>query len=176
MMNLRRILFLVFLFVASVAFSASAAPGVDVIISERSTSKLAHKGKTDSRGYFETKGLSPGAYTVEMRSSKAKEWEGSSLWIGVSGGKKLVTAEAVPGAKLGGGGLAMIVEVGRGSRITGQIVTGKKMVWLPPRLGSNFPGHWVAHDSPELISPYNVSPMSRDTVRKIQEKGRPLGL
>ena len=171
MMNLRRILFLVFLLVASVAFSASAAPGIDVIISERSTSKLAHKGKTDSRGYFETKGLSPGAYTVEMRSSKPKEWEESSLWIGVSGGKKLVTAKAVPGTKLGGGGLALIVEVGRGSKITGQVVTGKKMVWLPPQIGSNFPGHWVEHDSPELVPAYNVNRMSLDNVRRIQEKG-----
>ena len=178
-MNLsHRLLVLLFLLVASVAYSASTVPGVsgvDVIISSRPDSKLAYKGKTDGRGYFVTGALPPGPYTVEMRSSNSKAWEGSQLWIAVSGGKRLVTAEAVPGGKLGGGGVAMIVQAGRGSKITGQVVRGNKMVWLPPQVGSNFPGRWVERDSPELISAYNVTNMTRDNVRRIQEKGTPMG-
>ena len=172
MMNLsRRLLVLLFLLVASIAYSAPGVSGIDVIISSRPDSNLAYKGKTDSRGYFVTGALPPGPYTVEMRSSNSKAWEGSQLWIAVSGGKRLVTAEAVPGGKLGGGGVAMIVQVGRGSKITGQVVTGNQMVWLPPQVGSNFPGHWVARDSPELIPAYNRTRMSLDNVRRVQEKG-----
>lgn len=172
MMNFsRRLLVLFFLLVASVAYSASTVPGIDVIISSRPDNNLVYKGKTDGRGYFATGALPPGPYTVEMRSSKSKAWEGSQLWIAVSGGKRLVTAEAVPGGKLGGSGVAMIVQAGRGSKITGQVVRGNRMVWLPPQVGSNFPGHWVEHDSPELVPAYNRTYMSRENVRRIQEKG-----
>jgi hypothetical protein len=177
MMNLsRHILVLFLLLVSSIGLRAASVPGIDVVVSTRPGGILAYKGKTDARGLFETKNLAPGSYTVEMRSSRGKAMEGDDLYIAVSGGKKLVTAEAVPGGKLGGGGVAMIVEARGAAKITGQVVTGEKMVWLPPQVGSNFPGHWVERDSPELVPMFNRDRMHLDTVRKIQDKGRPLGL
>lgn len=85
--------------------------------------------------------------------------KGNNYSIVVSAGKKKVSAGPVAGEKLGKGGVAVKVDVGAGVNITGQVVTaqsgpvkdGKKMVWIPPTLGSHQPGHWVEEGSAEAV-------------------------
>jgi hypothetical protein len=63
--------------------------------------------------------------------------------------------------------------------ITGQIVVdtkvamkdGKKMVWIPPRIGSNLPGRWVLADSAEAIAAQNSGEIRREDVKKWQDHG-----
>src|ERR1044071_808832 len=136
-----------FLFIAAMAYGA--VPPVTVTVSDAS-GKAAYKGTTDAKGNFATANLKPGNYVVQFNATKA-DLKGNRYTIVVAAGKKKVSANAVTGEKFTGGGVAMKVEVGSGLNITGQIAaetgpvskSGKRMVWIPPQLGSNFPGHWV---------------------------------
>jgi hypothetical protein len=68
------------------------------------------------------------------------------------------------------------VDVGVGLNITGQVSSeervsksGKKMVWIPPMVGSNMPGRWVEEDSAEAATSKSRGNMSKDAVNRVQE-------
>ena len=137
----------------------------------------AFKGTTNANGAFATANLKPGNYVVQL-NSKSAAVKGNRYTIVVSAGKKKVSAGAVPGEKFAGGGVALKVDVGAGLNITGQVATeangvvknGKKMVWIPPTVGSHMPGRWVPADSPEAISAYNSGQLSPQGVQNLQER------
>jgi hypothetical protein len=155
------------------AGSVFATPPVDVTVSN--SGKAAFKGKTDTKGAFATGTLQPGNYVVQFNSNSA-ELKGKTYAIVVAAGKKKVTA-SVPGEKFARGGVAMKVDVGAGLNISGQVATGadgpvnksgKKMVWIPKKTGSNMPGHWVEEDSAEAQEAKSSGTMSNDTIQRIQ--------
>jgi hypothetical protein len=72
----------------------------------------------------------------------------------------------------------MKVDVGAGLNITGQVLledkvnkSGKKMVWIPPKTGSNFGGRWVEEGSPEEIESRSRGVMTKDRVNDMQNRG-----
>lgn len=147
-------------FIALLFTAASAAfgalPQLTVTVAD-SAGKAAYKGATDANGTFATGTLKPGQYVVQF-NAKTADLKGGSYALVVSAGRKKVTADSVAGEKFTGGGVAMRIDVGNGLNITGQVATGlqtkldangKKMVWIPKKLGSNLAGHWVAEDSAE---------------------------
>lgn len=147
------------LFFLLIAASVNAGvPVIKVTVSDAS-GKAAFKGATDAKGTFATANLKPGNYVVQFNATSG-EVKGNHYGIVVSAGKKKVSAQGISGEKLTGGGVAMKVEVGAGLNITGQIdqdqrtvsKSGKKMVWIPPMLGSNMPGHWVEEGSAEEVT------------------------
>src|SRR4051812_41909612 len=150
----------------------AAQPPVTVTVSN--SGKTSFKGQTDSKGTFATGKLKPGNYTVQFNSNAAG-LKGKKYAVVVSAGKKKVSAD-VPGEKFAAGGVAMKVDVGDGLNITGQIAvstapssaSGKKMVWVPPMLGSNQPGHWVEEGSAEAMQSKARGTLSRDAVEKVQ--------
>lgn len=156
---------------AVTAFAAEPSVSVTVI----NSGKTSFKGQTDSKGTFATGKLKPGNYTVQFNSNAAG-LKGKKYAVVVSAGKKKVSAD-VAGEKFAGGGVAMKVDVADGSNITGQIAastapssaSGKKMVWIPPMLGSNQPGHWAEEDSAEAKQSKSRGVMSRDSVEKVQQ-------
>lgn len=147
---------------------------MNVSVSDAS-GKAAFKGATNATGAFSTAKLTPGNYTVQFNSSSG-ELKGKKYAVVVAAGKKKVSAN-VPGEKFAGGGVAMKVDVGAGLNITGQVAaeTGpvsknnKKMVWIPPMLGSNMPGHWVEEDSAEAKQSKVRGTMSTKDVQRMQE-------
>lgn len=167
-----RTFILIFALVATTAFAG--VPPVNVTVS--SSGKASFKGKTDAKGTFATAKLTPGEYTVQFTSDNA-ELKGKKYALVVSAGKKKVSA-SIPGEKFARGGVAMKVDVGAGLNITGVVAAddapvsknNKKMVWIPPTLGSNMPGRWVEEDSAEAKIAKSRGNMSRDTVRDIQDK------
>jgi len=140
---------------ASVAFGK--VPALNVIVSDGG-GKAAYKGTTNAEGVFATANLKPGNYTVQFNSDSAG-LKGNNYSVVVSAGKKKVSAGPVSGEKFAKGGVAVKVDVGAGLNITGQVVTamsglvkdGKKMVWIPPQLGSHQPGHWAEEGSAEAV-------------------------
>ena len=164
-----------FLVIAAVAYGA--VPPLTVTVSDAS-GKAAYKGTTDTKGNFATASLKPGNYVVQFNATKA-DLKGNRYTIVVAAGNKKVSANAVAGEKLTGGGVAMKVEVGTGLNITGQIAaetgpvskSGKKMVWIPPQLGSHFPGHWAEEGSPEAIAAKTAGSMSNSDLSKRQDQG-----
>lgn len=118
--------------------------------------KPAFKGVTDSKGTFTTSNLPAGNYTVQFNANSAAV-KGHNYSVVVSAGKKKVQNASVAGEKFNGGGVAMKVDVGSNSNISGQVAqtekvaSEKKMVWIPPMLGSNRPGHWAEEGSAEAI-------------------------
>ncbi len=83
--------------------------------------KAAFKGVVKGNGAFATGNLTPGNYVVQFNSTSGG-MRGKHYAIVVSAGTKKVTADAVPGEKFSGGGVAMRLVVGAGSNITGQVV------------------------------------------------------
>ena len=161
------------------ALGAGAVPPISVTISDAG-GKAAYKGNTNSAGAFATTKLQPGNYTVQLRSTSPAV-KGNHYAVVVSSGTKKVSASAVAGEKLSGGGVALKVDVGAGLNITGQVAAedkssvnanGKKMVWIPPQLGSHQPGHWVEEGSAEALAAKTAGTMSNDAVRRYQDSGR----
>ncbi len=170
---IRRTVVSLLLGAASMAYGA--VPAMNVTVSDAS-GKAAFKGTTNGNGTFATANLSPGKYVVQF-NSKSGAVKGNHYAIVVSAGKKKVSASAVPGEKLAGGGVALKVDVGAGLNITGQIATeangavknGKKMVWIPPQLGSNMPGHYAEEGSAEAIAARSAGNLSNQDVNTMQE-------
>jgi hypothetical protein len=158
-------------FAAGIAFAGT--PPLNVTVSN--SGKASFKGTTNAQGGFATGKLGPGNYTVQF-SSNSGELKGKKYAVVVAAGKKKVSAE-VAGEKFANGGVAMKVDVGAGLNITGQVAAdtgplsknGKKMVWIPPMLGSNMPGHWVEEDSAEAKASATRSNVSKDSIQKLQE-------
>jgi hypothetical protein len=145
------------LVLASASIAFGKVPALNVIVSDAG-GKAAFKGTTNAEGVFATASLKPGSYTVQFNSDSAAV-KGNNYSIVVSAGKKKVSAGPVPGEKFAHGGVAIKVDVAAGLNITGQVITamsgpvkdGKKMVWIPPQLGSHQPGHWAEEGSPEAV-------------------------
>ena len=160
---------------ASVAFGK--VPALNVIVSDGG-GKAAYKGTTNSEGVFATANLKPGNYTVQFTSDSAA-LKGNNYSIVVSAGKKKVSAGPVSGEKFARGGVAIKVDVAAGLNVTGQVVTamsgpvkdGKKMVWIPPQLGSHQPGHWAEEGSAEAVEA-NVSTLrsSEGGAKSLQDR------
>jgi hypothetical protein len=158
---------------ASASLAFGALPHLTVTVAD-SGGKPAYKGATDAKGTFATGKLKPGQYVVQFNAQGVK---GGTYAVVVSAGIKKVTADSVPGEKFGGGGVAMKIDVGSGLNITGQVTTGaqtkvdpngKKMVWIPKKLGSNLPGHWAAEDSAEAKEARMSGTLSTKSVQDIQ--------
>lgn len=149
---------------------------MNVSVSDES-GNAAYKGATNNSGTFATAKLKPGKYVVQL-NSKSPSVKGNHYAVVVSSGTKKVAASAVPGEKFAGGGVALKVDVGNGLNITGQVAEesktamkdGKKMVWVPPAMGSNLPGKWVPEDSAEAKEARSRSNMSKDRIQQLQEK------
>ena len=160
----RSLLFVLGLFAATMAFAA--VPPITVTVFS-ATGTPGFKGVTDSKGAFTTSNLPAGNYTVQFNANSAAV-KGHNYSIVVSAGKKKVQNSAVAGEKFNGGGVAMKVAVGSNSNISGQVAetakaaSDKKMVWIPPMLGSNRPGHWAEEGSAEAIESRTRSMTSKD--------------
>ncbi len=165
------------LFVIAVSVASAAAPKINVTVSD-SSGKAAFKGMTNDKGTFATANLKPGEYVVQF-TSPAAPGKNSHYAIVVSAGAKKVTANGVAGEKFTKGGVAMKVTVASNLNITGQVAAeeagatknGKKMVWIPPQLGSNRPGHYVEEGSPEAVQARTSGSISTQDVQNMQSRG-----
>lgn len=154
-----------------------AVPPINVTVSDAG-GKAAFKGSTNAKGTFETAKLKPGNYVVQFNSTSGAV-KGNSYAIVVSAGTKKVSAAGVSGEKFAKGGVALKVDVGAGLNIAGQVAAeangasknGKKMVWIPPQLGSNMPGHWAEEGSAEAIAARTAGNLSTQGVHDMQERG-----
>ena len=152
-------------------------PALQVSVSDES-GKAAYKGTTNAGGTFATAKLTPGKYTVQL-NSKSPAMKGKSYTVVLSSGAKKVASNSVPGEKFIGGGVAVKVDVANGLNITGQVAEesktamkdGKKMIYIPPALGSNMPGRWVPEDSAEAKTAKSRTHLSTKDVQKMQESG-----
>lgn len=172
---IRTAFFSIVFLIAGLAFGA--VPPMTVTVSGPG-GKSAFKGSTNTAGTFATPNLSAGNYVVQFNSSNAAV-KGNSYTLVISAGKKKVSAEAIAGDKLSAGGVAMKIDVGAGLKITGQVAasanvkidekTKKKLVYIPPRIGSNMPGRWVPADSADAIAAQNSGELRKEDVTKLQD-------
>lgn len=163
--------------IATASFAYASVPPISVVVSD-STGKAAYKGSTDAKGTFATGKLKAGNYVVQF-NSKGGLKEGNYALV-VSAGIKKVTADSVPGEKFARGGVAMKIDVSDGLNIAGQVTSGvktmvdkngKKMVWIPQKLGSNLPAHWAPEDSAEAKEAMTSSSYSRENIQNTQNQG-----
>ena len=185
------------LFASTAAHGAPTVRGIDVVVSK--DGRIAYQGKTDASGAFTTAPLDSGAYVVEFRSSKMA---GNKVSLVAAGGKKKMIADSIPGEKLGGGGVAMKVDVAASSKIAGQvslgglpkqvaaveekgtekvkanvkIINGKRYVWVPGPIGSNMAGRWVEEGSEAAaLSTSNKKGGDEEVLRRIQDQSSNVG-
>lgn len=146
------------LLLLSASLAYGGVPPISVTVSD-AAGKAAFKGTTNASGGFTTSKLQPGKYIVQLNSRDGGA-KGSQYTIVVSAGAKKVSASAVGGTKLASSGVALKVDLASALNITGQIAVetgpttagGKKMVWIPPQLGSNMPGHFAEEGSAEEVA------------------------
>jgi hypothetical protein len=171
--------FVVSLIAAAASVASGAVPVINVTVAD-SSGKAAYKGATDGKGTFATGKLQPGGYVVHFSSKSAPK--GSKYALVISAGTKKVMANAVEAEKLAGGGAAMKIDVAAGLNITGQVAAedknsapmghnGKPMVWLPKKLGSNLPAHWVESDSAEAKEAQTSTSFSKKNIQDRQSQG-----
>ena len=143
--------------------------------------RVAFQGPLGSDGSFATGSLPPGKYVVQFKTKNSAAKNNLHLLV-VSAGKKKVIAAAVPGQKFTAGGVAMRVDVGSSSRISGQVaqedavtgqgvsgyrmIDGKRYVWMTTQVGSNLGGRWIEE---RLAPAVNVVNVTMDNVRTIQD-------
>jgi hypothetical protein len=165
------------LFVAASAAYATV-PSMSVVVSDAS-GKAAYKGATDANGTFATASLAPGNYVVQF-NCKSAHVRGKNFGLVISAGKKKVTADSVEGDKFAAGGVAMRIELGGSQSITGQVTdafitkldkNGKRLVWIPKKLGSNLPAHWAAEDSAEAKEAQTQTSYSTKNIQDRQAQG-----
>jgi hypothetical protein len=144
--------------------------------------KVAFKGPMSANATFATRNLQPGNYVVQFNTKSTAVKDHQYLLV-VSAGNKKVIAAAVPGAKFTSGGVAMKIDVGPGSKITGQVakeqtvaqvdgatfrvIDGTRYFWVTNELGSNLGGRWVAEG---LAPASNINSVRTDDVRKWLDK------
>ena len=131
------------LFLIAASLANAGLPPVKVIVSDAS-GKAAFKGATKNDGGFATEKLQPGNYVVQFSSNNSAMKSGQYSIIVAAGSKKVV-ANALPGDRFLGGGVAMKVAVGAGLNIIGQVSAGPTA---------------------------NLSAQSRDSLRKMQDRGQ----
>jgi hypothetical protein len=172
----RKILFLSAFFAASALYAATS-PTVDITV--KAGHKIVREIKTDANGNFTIGTLPAGYYTLEFRARKSAALKNQQFSIAVDGIKTSGRDDAVSGQYLVGG-VALDVQAVAGRRVSGQVTTGaavalkntkKRMVWLPPELGSNLPGHWVEAGSSPPAPARHWGYISLDEVRKWQDHG-----
>ncbi|MGZ4966143.1 MAG: carboxypeptidase-like regulatory domain-containing protein [Chthoniobacterales bacterium] len=183
MKNCFRNLLLSLSLAAAASVYGAGMPSVGVTVSD-AAGHVAYKGRTNAGGTFATGKLAPGDYVVQFSSAGAPA---GNYALVVSAGKEKTVAEAVPGTKFGGGGVAMRIKVGKDMNVTGQlstgkagavaakagsttqvkIVNGKRYLWVGPETGSNIGGHWVEEGSPEA---QNLTRLNKQGVQSLQDR------
>lgn len=171
----RGVLLFAALFAASAIFAVNV-PAVNITVKQTAGGKIVKLVKTDSAGSFSFSNLAAGEYTLEFRSPRSPELKEMEFSIAIDGTKKTGSQGGILGGSLVGG-VAVNVEVGPNAYVTGQVAVGpnaaqrKKMVYLPPIIGSNMPGKWVVKGSVEAVLPRNQGYVRTETVQKWQDHG-----
>ena len=182
------------------AVAAHAAPkaAVNVMVTNSRNNTVAYQGRTDANGKFATGALPGGTYVVQFTAANSAAVKGKQFAMAAVGGKRAVTASAVPGEKFTGGGVAMKVEVAKGSPLTGavgtdaaiaaagvskpasepteavranvKVINGKRYVWIPGPIGTNTGGRWVEEGSEAArLSTSNRRGGDGEVLRKLQD-------
>jgi hypothetical protein len=177
---LNKLSFLCFTFAVLLGIAITAyggLPSIDVTVFD-ANAKVAFKGPTSANATFATQNLHPGNYVVQFNTKSTVVKDNQYLLV-VSAGKKKVIAADVPGKKFIGGGVAMKIDVGSGSKITGQVATeravssgdgsryrvidGKRYRWVSAELGSHLGGRWEEDGLPPAG---NIKIWASDDFRK----------
>ena len=162
---------LLLFFAASAILNGADVPAVAITVKQNG--KVVKQTESDANGNFVIGSLPEGPYSMEFRARRSEAFKNQQFSIGVDGIKQ-AGSQGVAGDSLVGG-VAVNVEVPRGSTVRGQIAigtgAGKKLVWVPPMLGSNMPGHWAEEGSADHILSMNRGNVRRENIQRIQDKG-----
>ena len=170
----RYFLVLFVFFLASAWGEAASGPAVDITVKDRPRGRVVKQATTDARGIFFIGALPEGPYVLEFRAKAAPDLKKQQFSIAVDGIRQSGKQGGIPGNSLVGG-VALNVEVARGSKVSGQVSVGAnapqktKMVWIPPMLGSHQPRHWVEEGSAEEVLSRTRGTVRTDQVRQIQD-------
>lgn len=169
----RTLLLLLVFLVSSAVSSFAVVPAVDITVKQKG--KVVKETQSDRNGVFVIGTLPKGAYSFEFRARRSDAFKNQQFSIGVDGITQSGNQGGISGDSLVGG-VAVNVEVAAGSTVRGQIAVGndlarKKMVWVPPILGSNMPGRWAEEGSADEILSRTRGNVRRETIQKIQDKG-----
>jgi hypothetical protein len=162
---LGKILSVAILFAASALYGGLPLTGVNVAVKQPPNVKPIKQVVVDAKGNFTVDGLSPGKYAFAFRSPNLTE-NTQKFFIAVAGAK--IKQDTISNQQLRDG-IDVSLDVGPASKIRGQI---RRLVWIPPELGSRMPGRWVEEDAAGAEArTRKTGQISKDTVREIQSRG-----
>lgn len=171
--NPRILLGLLVFLISSTVSVLAVVPTVSITVKQKG--KVVRETASDQDGNFVIGTLPKGAYSLEFRARRSAAFKNQQFAIGVDGITKSGSQGGISGGSLVGG-VAVNVEVAGGSTVRGQIAVGtdlsrKILVWVPPMLGSNLPGHWSEKGSADEVFSRTRGNVRRETIQRIQDKG-----
>jgi hypothetical protein len=143
-------------------------------IPKRTRGRVVKQVTTDASGNFFIGTLLEGSYVLEFRAKATPDFKKQQFSIAVDGTKQSGKQCGITGNSLVRG-VALNVEVARGSNVSGQVAVGAsaqqntKMVWMPPMLGSHLLGRWVEKGSAEEILSRTRGNLRTDQMRQMQD-------
>ncbi|MEY2559618.1 MAG: hypothetical protein QOG51_33 [Verrucomicrobiota bacterium] len=168
---LRGVLLFAALFAATATF---AVPAVNITVKQGASGRIVKQARSDSGGTFSLGRLPEGGYTLEFRSANSSQAKEMEFSIAIDGIKKTSQSSVSGGSLIGG--VTVNVEVGPRTNVVGLILVGpnaaqRRMIYLPPIIGSHMPGKWVEKGSAEAVLPRNQGYVRIETVQKWQDHG-----
>ncbi len=171
----RNVLLLFLLFVASGLFAST--PEVRVDVRQKAGGKLLQYTFTDDKGNFRLGAIPAGVYSLEFHlSSKQSSHSDKNFLLIIAGANENGMLTGIPGSDLKRG-VAIDISVAGDARVSGQMATAEKgprkglLVWVPPQVGSNTPGHWEPAGGAATIPMHPTSLLSKQAISKIQDHG-----
>ncbi len=170
------------LLLAAVAYGATSDAAIQVTAKEKSSGKVAYRGKTGVDGKFSAGTLAPGSYVFEFQANQA-----ATLKVALAGAKSV---------KQGGAskdGLAFDVDVVAGKSVSGQvtampiqgaqaaaassnnknvkIINGKRYVFVRGEVGSQMGGKWVPEEEAVAVNSKDSRRNAAEFLRRTQDLG-----
>jgi len=165
---------------ASVVQGSSPAMNVTVF---DAAGKVAFQGPISANGTFATHEIQPGHYVVQFNTKQGTS-KNSQFLVVVSAGTRKVIAACVPGEKFMAGGVAMKIQVGPTTKVTGQVATeqatahidgeitriidGRRYFLVNGEIGTNLGPHWVEEGT---LSASNAYVWKRYDLQKRMDRG-----
>ncbi|PYJ09416.1 MAG: hypothetical protein DMF06_09975 [Verrucomicrobia bacterium] len=147
-------------------------PTVQITLRRRG-GQIVKQVQSDANGFFTVGTFPAGAYTLDFRAQSVSAVKDRSFVIKIAGTNSRGADKVLQGRYFADG-VSFGIETLSGAPLKGVIApslvrNAKKMIWLPPEIGTNLPGRWIEEGSAQAVGAHNWGHYTVDAIRKMQD-------